>query len=362
MPVVRVRVPDIGDFEAVEVIEVLVSPGDRVEIEDPLITLESDKATMEIPSPRAGVVGELRVALGDQVGEGTEILTLQVAEEAGEATGGGREAPATRSKASPPPPPSSVLERGDLHAEVAVLGSGPGGYTAAFRAADLGKSVVLIERYPSLGGVCLNVGCIPSKALLHMAEIITEARDLSAHGIDFGKPALDIDRIRARKNESVTALVNGLAKLAQQRKVQIVTGSGSFANPHLLEVQTQNGVTAISFDNAIIAAGSRPIELPNFPNEDPRVMNSTDALQLDELPERILVIGGGIIGLEMATVYDAFGSEVTVVEMLDALIPGADPDRVRPLHQRIRNRYTNIFLGTRVTGIEPQTDGLRVTF
>ncbi|MEE8312843.1 MAG: dihydrolipoyl dehydrogenase, partial [Myxococcota bacterium] len=220
----------------------------------------------------------------------------------------------------------------------------------------------LIERYPTLGGVCLNVGCIPSKALLHMAEIITEARELSAHGIDFGKPALDIDKIRARKNESVTALVNGLAKLAQQRKVQIVTGSGSFANPHLLEVQTPNGVTAISFDNAIIAAGSRPIELPNFPNEDPRVMNSTDALQLDEIPERILVIGGGIIGLEMATVYDAFGSEVTVVEMLDALIPGADPDLVRPLHQRIRNRYTNIFLGTRVTGIEPQTDGLRVTF
>ncbi len=362
MPVIGVRVPDIGDFEAVEVIEVLVSPGDRVEIEDPLVTLESDKATMEIPSPRAGVVGELRVALGDQVSEGTEILTLEVAEEAEEATGGGRESPATGSEALPPPPPSSVLERGDLHAEVAVLGSGPGGYTAAFRAADLGKSVVLIERYPTLGGVCLNVGCIPSKALLHMAEIITEARDLSAHGIDFGKPALDIDKIRARKNESVTALVNGLAKLAQQRKVQIVTGSGSFANPHLLEVQTQNGVTAISFDNAIIAAGSRPIELPNFPNEDPRVMNSTDALQLDEIPERILVIGGGIIGLEMATVYDAFGSEVTVVEMLDALIPGADPDLVRPLHQRIRNRYTNIFLGTRVTGIEPQTDGLRVTF
>ena len=362
MPVVRVHVPDIGDFEAVEVIEVLVSPGDRVEIEDPLITLESDKATMEIPSPHAGVVGELRVALGDQVGEGTEILTLQVAEEVGEATGGGREAPATGSKAPPPPPPSSVLERGDLHAEVAVLGSGPGGYAAAFRAADLGKSVVLIERYPSLGGVCLNVGCIPSKALLHMAEIITEARDLSAHGIDFGKPALDIDKIRARKNESVTALVNGLAKLAQQRNVQIVTGSGSFANPHLLEVQTPDGVTAISFDNAIIAAGSRPIELPDLPNEDARVMNSTDALQLDELPERILVIGGGIIGLELATVYDAFGSEVTVVEMLDALIPGADPDLVRPLHQRIRHRYANIFLGTRVTGIEPQTDGLRVTF
>ena len=283
--------------------------------------------------------------------------------EAGEATGGGgRESPATRSEALPPPPSSSVLERGDLHAEVAVLGSGPGGYTAAFRAADLGKSVVLIERYPTLGGVCLNVGCIPSKALLHMAEIITEARDLSAHGIDFGMPALDIDKIRARKNESVTTLANGLARLAQQRKVQVVTGSGSFANPHLLEVQTPDGVTAISFDNAIIAAGSRPIELPDLPNEDPRVMNSTDALQLDEIPERILVIGGGIIGLEMATVYDAFGSEVTVVEMLDALIPGADPDLVRPLHQRIRNRYANIFLGTRVTGTELQTDGLRVTF
>jgi dihydrolipoamide dehydrogenase len=364
MPVVSVRVPDIGDFEEVEVIEVLVAAGDRVELEDALITLESDKATMEIPSPHAGIVGELHVALGDLVGQGTEILTMNVSEEEASAKSAlGQpvfERSNTEERRTPPPP--SPSERGDVHVEVAVLGSGPGGYTAAFRAADLGKTVALIERYPTLGGVCLNVGCIPSKALLHMAEVLNEAREMSAHGIDFGQPQLDIDRIRAHKSKTVETLTSGLAKLARQRKIQVVTGSGSFSDPHLLEVETPDGTTAVSFDHAIIAAGSQSVQLPGFPHEDPRVMDSTDALELSEIPARILVIGGGVIGLEMATVYDAFGSEVTVVELLDALIPGADPDLVRPLYQRIRKRYANIFLSTRVTGIEPQADGLRVTF
>lgn len=364
MPVVSVRVPDIGDFEDVEVIEVLVAAGDRVELENGLITLESDKATMEIPSPHAGIVGELRVALGDLVSQDTEILTMNVSgEEAGaESTGGQLVLEPAHTEESTPSPPSLSSERGDVHVEVAVLGSGPGGYTAAFRAADLGKSVALVERYPTLGGVCLNVGCIPSKALLHMAEVLNEVREMSAHGIDFGKPELDIDRIRAHKSKTVETLTSGLAKLARQRKIQVVTGSGSFSDPHLLEVKTLDGTTAISFDHAIIAAGSQSVQLPGFPHEDPRVMDSTDALELSEIPASILVIGGGIIGLEMATVYDAFGSEVTVVELLDALIPGTDPDLVRPLYQRIRKRYANIFLSTRVTGIEPQTDGLRVTF
>ena len=262
----------------------------------------------------------------------------------------------------PPPPPQSPFDRGDVHAEVAVLGSGPGGYSAAFRAADLGRSVVLVERYPTLGGVCLNVGCIPSKALLHMAEIITEARELSAHGIAFGEPRFDLDKVRARKNESVEALIRGLTHLARQRKVRVITGTASFVDPHLLHVESPDGVTSLSFDTAIIAAGSRPVELHFHAHEDPRVMDSTAALELEEIPGRILVIGGGIVGLEMATVYDAFGSQVTVVELLDRLIPGADPDLVRPLSQRIRRRYANIYLSTEVTGIEPQTDGVRVGF
>ncbi len=366
MPGTSVRVPDIGDFEDVEVIEVLVAPGDRVEPEDPLITLESDKATMEIPSPHAGVVTALRVALGDRVSEGAEILIMDLAP----AESGAEPARPERARSRepggvrppPPPPPPSPFDRGDVHAEVAVLGSGPGGYTAAFRAADLGKSVVLIERYPTLGGVCLNVGCIPSKALLHMAEVVNEARDMAEHGIDFGRPELDLARIRARKNETVETLSAGLATLARQRKVQLVTGTARFAAPHLFEVETADGITTVSFDQAIIAAGSQPVQLPGVPHEDPRVMDSTAALELAEIPPRILVIGGGIIGLELATVYDALGSVVTVVELLPALMQGVDPDLVRPLHQRIRRRYANIFLETRVTRIEPQADGLRVAF
>ncbi len=250
---------------------------------------------------------------------------------------------------------------GEIHAQVAVLGSGPGGYTAAFRAADLGKQVVLIERYPTLGGVCLNVGCIPSKALLHIAAVISEAAELRAHGIGFGDPGFDLEKIRARVNESVRTLTGGLASLARQRNVRVVTGSARFAAPDQLEVDSAEGPSSVSFEHAIIAVGSRPLELPNLPHDDPRVMDSTDALALEEVPRRLLVIGGGIVGLEMACVYDALGSEISVVELLEGLIPGADPEVVRPLHRRIQRRYANIYLGTEVTGIEPRDDGLRVS-
>ncbi len=250
---------------------------------------------------------------------------------------------------------------GEIHAEVAVLGSGPGGYTAAFRAADLGKQVVLIERYPTLGGVCLNVGCIPSKALLHIAAVISEAAELREHGIGFGDPGFDLEKIRARVNESVRTLTGGLASLARQRNVRVVTGTARFAAPDQLEVDSAEGPSSVSFDHAIIAVGSRPLELPNLPHDDPRVMDSTDALALEEVPRRLLVIGGGIVGLEMACVYDALGSEITVVELLEGLIAGADPDVVRPLHRRIQRRYANIYLGTEVTGIEPRDDCLRVS-
>ncbi len=375
MPTITIRVPDIGEFEDVEVIEVLVEAGDRVEVEDSLITLESDKASMEVPSPAAGVVGELRIALGDLVSEGSEILTLEVSaaetgagdpvadEAAAERTAEPRptsDAAAPSRAAAPSPAPASGP--GEAHAEVVVIGSGPGGYTAAFRAADLGKQVVLVERYPALGGVCLNVGCIPSKALLHMAAVIGEARELSEHGIGFGDPDFDLGKIRARVDESVHTLTGGLSSLAKQRKVSVVHGSARFAAPNLLEIDGSDGPASLSFDQAVIAVGSRAIELPDFPNDDPRLMDSTAALELAEVPRRLLVIGGGIIGLEMATVYDALGSEITVVELLDGLIPGADPDIVRPLQRRIQRRYANILLGTRVTGVEPRSDALRVSF
>ena len=373
MPTITIRVPDIGEFEDVEVIEVLVAAGDRVEVEDSLITLESDKASMEVPSPRAGLVGELRVALGDSVSEGSEILTLELseAEVAADAAPDGATAartaePRTPAPAAAPlptggPAPSPSSGPGEVHAEVVVIGSGPGGYSAAFRAADLGKEVVLVERYPTLGGVCLNVGCIPSKALLHMAAVISEARELAEHGIGFGDPDFDLDKIRARVNESVRTLTGGLIGLAKQRKVRVVHGSARFAAPDLLEIDGPHAPASLSFDSAVIAVGSRAIELPDVP-DDPRVMDSTAALELAEVPARLLVIGGGIIGLEMATVYDALGSEITVVELLDGLIPGADPDIVRPLQRRIQRRYANILLGTRVMAIEPRSDALRVHF
>ncbi len=368
-----VRVPDIGEFENVEVIEVLVAPGDRVEVEQSLITLESDKATMEIPSPAAGVVQELLVEVGSQVSQGDVILRLEAAAPAADAETAPPEetqvaapaeaaAPAARPAPAAPAPPTALPEA-DLSTEVLVLGAGPGGYTAAFRAADLGKQVVLVERYPALGGVCLNVGCIPSKALLHIGEVVVEAGELARHGVDFGAPRLDLDRIRGFKDGVVKKLTGGLAQLAKRRKVKVLEGLGRFEGPHLLRVEGADGsTTRVAFANAIVAAGSRAVELPGFPSDDPRVMDSTDALDLEEIPERLLVVGGGIIGLEMAAVYSALGSRITVVELLDQLMTGADPDLVKPFQKLVEPRYERILLGTKVTGVEARDDGLHVSF
>ena len=368
--VIEVKVPDIGDFKNIPVIEVLVKPGDRIDREDSLITLESDKATMEVPAPAPGVVKELKVKLGDKVSEGSVILLLDAADAEAKAPAPPAPAPAARAEVPAPPATPAApaagtaapLAKGDLHAEVVVLGSGPGGYTAAFRAADLGKQTVLIERYPVLGGVCLNVGCIPSKALLHAARVVAEAEEMSHFGLVFGKPKIELDKLREWKRSVVEKSIRGLAGLAKQRKVTVVQGVGEFVAPHMIEVRTAEGTKKVSFDHAIIAAGSQSAKIPGFPYDDPRLMDSTSALELQEVPRRLLVIGGGIIGLEMACVYDALGSKITVVELLDGLIPGADRDLIRPLHKRIEKRYEGIHLKTKVTRLEAQKDGLKATF
>ena len=346
---IEVTVPDIGDFEGVEVIELLVTIGDTITKEDSLVSLESDKATMEIPSPCDGTVKEIKIAVGDKVSQGDLILIADVAEGAVSA------APAATAAAAP-------STGADIETEVLVLGSGPGGYTAAFRAADLGKKVVMVERHASIGGVCLNVGCIPSKALLHTAQVINEAGSMADHGVRFGAPEVNIDEIRDWKEGVVNRLTGGLGMLAKQRKVQVVTGEGRFTSPNTLSVETAEGTQIISFQNAIIAAGSRSVEVPVFPHDDPRVWDSTDALRLKEVPERLLIVGGGIIGLEMATVYEALGSKITVVELQDSLIPGADKDIIRPLQKRISKRYENIYLKTRVASMSAEDAGIRVGF
>ncbi len=368
--VIEVKVPDIGDFKDVPIIEVLVKPGERVAKEASLVTLESDKATMEVPSPEAGVVKELKVKVGDKVAEGTLILTLEAEGAAAAAPAPRAEAPAkapapaAAAPAAPAPAASqsTPVEKGDYHAEVLVLGSGPGGYTAAFRAADLGKKVVLVERYATLGGVCLNVGCIPSKALLHAAKVISEAEEMSHFGVQFARPQVELDKLRGWKESVVGRLTKGLAGLAKQRKVQLVQGTAKFTGPHMLEVATPEGSKRVSFDHAIIAAGSQSARIPGFPYDDPRLIDSTGALELRDIPGRMLVIGGGIIGLEMATVYDALGSKVSVVEMMDGLMPGADRDIVKPLHRRIEKRYEAILLKTKVVRLEALPEGLRATF
>lgn len=355
-----IKVPDIGDFADVPVVSILVSVGDTVAAEDPLIELESDKATMEVPSPAAGVVKAITVAEGDKVSEGTVIMEFEAAAD--------EEAPQGAEEAAPAAPQANsatgtATGPGDIHAEVVVLGSGPGGYTAAFRAADLGKKVVLIEKNPTLGGVCLNVGCIPSKALLHVAKVITEAEEMNAHGISFGKPEIDLDALRTFKDGVVGQLTGGLDGLGKARKVQVVHGIGTFTGPNMISVAGADGkTTTVSFDNAIIAAGSEPVTLPFIPHDDPRVIDSTGALELKDIPKRMLVLGGGIIGLEMACVYDALGSKVTVVELMDQIIPGADKDIVKPLMNRIKGRYENILLKTKVTAMEALKGGLKVTF
>ena len=348
----EVRVPDIGDFADVPIIEVLVAPGDTVAPEDPLITLESDKATMDIPAPAAGTVAELAVKVGDTVSEGSLVLTLEPVSGDG---AGPAEAPAGEAPAEQAPAAEADGDAGGV--DVVVLGSGPGGYTAAFRAADLGLETVLVERYPTLGGVCLNVGCIPSKALLHVARVIAESEEAATQGIRFGEPEIDLDGVRAFKDGAVGRLTGGLAGMAKQRKVRVVEGTGRFTGPHTLEV----GDESIDFKHCIIAAGSYAVALPGFP-DDPRIIDSTGALELADVPERLLVVGGGIIGLEMATVYDALGSRVTVVELLDQLIPGADPDVVKPLHKRISGRYEAIHLKTGVEEVRATDDGLVARF
>jgi dihydrolipoamide dehydrogenase len=352
-----VRVPDLGDFEGVEVIEVHVKPGDTVDAEDTLITLESDKATMDIPSPSAGKVTEIRVKLKDKVSEGDLILMLESAGASSSAAA----KPAERPSALPSPAPVQARPAPAGAVDVVVLGSGPGGYTAAFRAADLGLDTVLVERYPNLGGVCLNVGCIPSKALLHAAKVISEAHELKEAGIDFGAPKIDHAQLRKWKEQVVGKLTGGLAGMAKQRKVRVVQGTGIFGSPNELVVEGEKGKETIAFKHCIIAAGSQSAKLPFLP-EDPRIIDSTGALELQDFPKRLLVIGGGIIGLEMATVYRELGAKVTVVEVLDALMAGADPDIVRPLQRRIEKQYENIFLGTKVTAVKAGKAGLEVSF
>lgn len=372
--VTTIQVPDIGDFKDVEIIEVLVHEGDTIAPEDPMITLESEKASMDIPAPQAGRVKTMHVKVGDRIAEGDPILDLELSDTGAAQAGVGNDGPAD-SAAAPEasrkagqgaeqaaPAAKSFSGDTDLQCQVLVLGSGPGGYTAAFRAADLGLDVIMVERYPELGGVCLNVGCIPSKALLHAAEVIEQAEHFAQFGIEFGKPKIDLDGLRKYKSGTVGKLTQGLKGLAKQRKVRVVHGVGRFVGSHVLEVAGPDGKQTIGFEHAIIAAGSKVVRLPDFPWDDPRVMDSTGALELADIPKRLLVVGGGIIGLEMACVYDALGTKVTVVELADSLMLGADRDLVRPLEKRIRKRYENIFLKSKVTEAKASQKGIEVRF
>ena len=369
--IVEVVVPDIGEFKDVEVIEVLVKPGDTVAQEQSLITVESDKASMEIPSSQAGTVVAMRVRLGDKVSQGSAILSLEEAAAAGAPAAPSAIAPEEAPPEVPAPAPvpaaaaapaaASFTGSADIDCDVLVLGAGPGGYSAAFRAADLGKKVVLVERYPTLGGVCLNVGCIPSKALLHVAAVIDEAAHFADLGVAFGKPEIDLDRLRAHKSKVVGKLTGGLASMARMRKVTVVQGVGTFADPHHLAVATREGTKTIRFAHAIIAAGSQAVKLPFLP-DDPRIVDSTGALELRQLPKKMLVIGGGIIGLEMATVYSTLGARVDVVEMLDGLMPGADRDLVKVWSKHNARRFDRIMLKTKTVSAEARYDGVLVGF
>ena len=382
----EVKVPDIGDFKDVPVIEVLVKPGDTVKPETSLVTLESDKATMDVPSPAAGVVKELKVKVGDKVGEGTLILTLETGAEAAPAKAApaaaapaAKPAPTAAPAAAPSAPAAAPAKPGpaaatyggaaDMECEMLVLGSGPGGYSAAFRAADLGMKTVLVERYAALGGVCLNVGCIPSKALLHTASVVDEVKTMGAHGITFGAPRIELDKLRAFKDGVVKKLSGGIAGMAKMRKVDVVRGVGRFLDPHHLQVdvtsgdgQTATGAKkVIRFQKAIIAAGSQAVKLPFMP-DDPRVVDSTGALLLTSIPKRMLVVGGGIIGLEMATVYSALGTRIDVVEMLDGMMTGADRDLVKVWEKKNAGRFDNVMLQTKTTGATATAKGIEVTF
>jgi len=399
MAAVDIQVPDIGDFKGVSVIELLVKPGDKVAVEQSLITVESDKASMEIPSPKAGIVKAMKVKLGDTVSEGSVILSLETADAASAApspppTPAPSAAPASSSapaavassaasaaSASQPARPApaaspaawpasggpavvtSAGSASELECDMLVLGSGPGGYSAAFRAADLGLKTVLVERYATLGGVCLNVGCIPSKALLHVASVIDEVKHFDALGVAFAAPTVDLAKLKAHKDKVVGKLTGGLTAMAKMRKVTVVTGTGAFVDPHRLEVQLAKGGTqVVRFARAIVAAGSEAVKLPFLPKDDPRIVTSTGALELRQQPKRMLVIGGGIIGLEMGTVYSTLGARLDVVEMLDGLMLGADRDLVRVWQKMNAPRFDRIMLKTKTVGAEGKADGIHVRF
>jgi dihydrolipoamide dehydrogenase len=378
---VDLTVPDIGNFTDVEVVDVLVKPGDAIEVDAPLVTLETDKASMDVPATTAGRITEVLLKRGDKVSKGTVIARLEAGAAAAASVPAPSAAPSAPAQAerstgehadaerggdtvrmpAPQAGAGTRPEAGERAVQLVVLGAGPGGYTAAFRAADLGLKVTLIERWPELGGVCLNVGCIPSKALLHAAKVIEDAAEMSERGIAFGAPQIDRGKLRTWKASVVSKLTNGLKVLAKQRKVEVVRGSGRFVSPQVLEVLTAAGPQRIRFEQCIIAAGSEPIRLPGLP-KDPRIMDSSDALEVPQFAGELLVVGGGIIGLEMACVFDALGSRVSVVELTSQLMPGCDADLVRPLERRIRARYREILLNTKVAGIEPQAAGLKVSF
>ncbi|GLQ49162.1 dihydrolipoyl dehydrogenase [Dyella flava] len=379
---IEVKVPDIGGHDNVPVIEVMVKVGDSVAKEQSLITLESDKATMEIPSNAAGVIKELKLKVGDEVSEGTVIAILETAGAADSASpsaeGKSEAATSPSTSASPAPSPQPSPQKGveakapqaaassgkaaDIECKLVVLGSGPGGYTAAFRAADLGVDTVLVERYAKLGGVCLNVGCIPSKALLHAAAVIDEAEAMAAHGVSFGKPKIDIDKLRDFKTKVVGQLTGGLGSMAKQRKVRTVQGVGTFVSPNEMEIETAEGKKLLRFEYAIIAAGSQSVKLPAFPWDDDRIMDSTGALEMKDVPAKLLVVGGGIIGLEMATVYSALGSEVTVVEFMDQIIPGTDADLIKPLAKRLGGKLKGVHLKTKVVEAKATKKGIEVSY
>ena len=367
MILTEIKVPDIGDFQDVEVIEIICKIGDKVVAEDPLISVESDKATMEVPSPTAGVVRKIKIKVGDKVSEGSLILEMEKNEISTNKDNKrtNEKADSTENSTSPAPQnetPDTYSGNADIFCDVLVLGSGPGGYTAAFRAADLGQKVVMVERYERIGGVCLNVGCIPSKTLLHAAKVIDESESMSKNGIYFDKPKIYLDQLRDWKKGIVNQLTAGLKSLAKQRKVEIVSGIGEFRDKnHLYVTDNEGKKTTIYFENAVIAAGSKPVKLPFLP-EDSRIIDSTGALELTDIPGHLLVIGGGIVGLEMATVYNALGSKITIVEMLDSLMAGADRDIVRPFQKRISKQYEHIWLETKVTKVDALKKGLKVHF
>ena len=368
MQLIEIKVPDIGDFDNIPIMEIFVSVGDSVALEDSLIALESDKATMEVPADHAGKVHEILVSVGDNVSPGTVIMKIEAE---GEASGDAADdaaseapaIPAAEAEPSSPPAPADGATGNDREADLVVLGSGPGGYTAAFRAADLGLNVTMIEKYAVIGGVCLNVGCIPSKALLHVARVIDEAHESEILGVAFSEPKIDLVKTRGWKGDVVGQLTKGLTGLAKQRKVNVIHGYGKFSAGNQITVEKSDGSTeTVGFKQAIIAAGSLPVKVPIFPHDDPRLIDSTAALELENVPKTMLIVGGGIIGLEMATVYRALGCEVSIVEMMDQVMMGADPDMVRPLLTRIRKQYANIWTSTKVTEMKAMESGIKVFF